>query len=176
VHPSAVVELTAVVFPGARVGAGCRVGAGSVVGPGCVLGEGTVLHYGVSVSHARVGARCTLHHGVRLGADGFGFAVDPATGELTKKPQERGVVLGDGVELGANTCVDRGSWRDTRVGDNTKVDNLVQIGHNAVVGAHHQLPLRRERTEQRTSNQQAAAVCSADMLRLAAPQRSATVW
>jgi UDP-3-O-[3-hydroxymyristoyl] glucosamine N-acyltransferase len=71
---------------------------------------------------------------VRLGADGFGFVVGP-TGELTKKPQERSVVLGDGVELGANTCVDRGSWRDTRIGDNTKVDNLVQIGHNVVIGA-----------------------------------------
>ena len=135
-------EPGAVVFPGARVAAGCRVGACSVVGPGVVLGEGTQVGYGVAISHARVGARCTLHHGVRIGADGFGFAVDPATGELTKKPQERGVVLGDGVELGANTCVDRGSWRDTRIGDDTKVDNLVQIGHNVVVGAGHQLPLR----------------------------------
>ena len=135
VDPSAIVEPGAVVFPGARIAAGCRVGACSVVGPGVVLGEGTQVGYGCSLSHATVGARCTLHHGVRLGADGFGFAVDPTTGELTKKPQERSVVLGDGVELGANTCVDRGSWRDTRIGDNTKVDNLVQIGHNVVIGA-----------------------------------------
>ena len=135
VDPSAIVEPGAVVFPGARIAAGCRVGACSVVGPGVVLGEKTQVGYGCSLSHATVGARCTLHHGVRLGADGFGFVVDPATGELTKKPQERSVVLGDGVELGANTCVDRGSWRDTRIGDNTKVDNLVQIGHNVVIGA-----------------------------------------
>jgi UDP-3-O-[3-hydroxymyristoyl] glucosamine N-acyltransferase len=120
VDASAVVEPGAVVFPGAIVGAGCRVGAGSVVGPGCALGDGTVLGYGVSVSHARVGQRCTLHHGVRLGADGFGFAVDAATGALAKKPQTRAVVLGDDVELGANTCVDRGSWRDTAVGSGTK--------------------------------------------------------
>ena len=134
VDPSAIIEPGAVVFPGARIAAGCRVGACSVVGPGVVLGEGTQVGYSCSLSHATVGVRCTLHHGVRLGADGFGFAVGP-TGELTKKPQERSVVLGDGVELGANTCVDRGSWRDTRIGDNTKVDNLVQIGHNVVIGA-----------------------------------------
>lgn len=135
VDPSAIVEPGAVVFPGARVAAGCRVGACSVVGPGVVLGEGTQVGYGVAISHARVGARCTLHHGVKIGADGFGFTVDPATGQLTKKPQELGVVLGDDVELGANTCVDRGSWRDTRIGDSTKVDNLVQIGHNVVIGS-----------------------------------------
>ena len=121
VDASAVIEPGAVVFPGARVAAGCRVGACSVVGPGCTLGEETQLAYGVTMSHARVGARCVLHQGVRLGADGFGFTVDPATGAVAKKPQTWGVILGDDVELGANTCVDRGSWRDTRVGDGTKV-------------------------------------------------------
>ena len=139
VDSTAIVEPSAVVFPGARIGEGCRIGAGSVVGPGCTLGAETVLGYGVTISHARLGARCTLHHGVRLGADGFGFAVDAATGRVVKKPQTWAVVLGDDVEVGANTCIDRGSWRDTTLGDGTKVDNLVQIGHNAVVGkcVHH---------------------------------------
>ena len=71
---------------------------------------------------------------MRIGADGFGFYVDAATGTVQKKPQTLRVLLGDGVEVGANTCIDRGSWRDTRIGARTKIDNLVQIAHNALVG------------------------------------------
>ncbi len=112
-------------FTGASVGARCRVGACSVVGPGCTLGDDTQLGYGVSVAHAHIGARCTLHSGVRIGADGFGFAVDAATGAVSKKAQAHGVVVGDDVEVGANSCVDRGSWRDTRLGSSTKARALL---------------------------------------------------
>lgn len=134
VAPSAVVEPGAVVMAGAEVGPGCVVGANSVVGAGVRVGAHTVLGHGVSLSHCTVGAGCRLHSGVCVGADGFGFFVDERTGEVRKKPQERAVRIGDNVEIGANSCVDRGSWRDTVVGSNTKIDNLVQIGHNAVVG------------------------------------------
>ena len=113
---------------------GAVVGANSVVGEGVRVGRGTVLRFGVALSHCNVGAGCVLHHGVAAGADGFGFDVDPATGRVLKKPQELRVLIGDEVEIGANSCVDRGSWRDTVVGDQCKLDNMVQVGHNALLG------------------------------------------
>jgi UDP-3-O-[3-hydroxymyristoyl] glucosamine N-acyltransferase LpxD len=87
-----------------------------------------------SVENCRLGAGCVVHSGVRIGADGFGFFVDAETGAVRKKPQLLRVLIGDGVEIGAGSCIDRGSWRDTRLGDHTKVDNLVQIGHNVHIG------------------------------------------
>jgi UDP-3-O-[3-hydroxymyristoyl] glucosamine N-acyltransferase LpxD len=87
----------------------------------------------VSVENASIGAHVVLHGGVRIGADGFGFFFDEHSG-VRKKPQLLRVLIGDGVEIGAGTCIDRGSWRDTRIGDETKIDNLVQLGHNVIVG------------------------------------------
>jgi len=142
VHVTASVDSSVVLGPGAVVGAGSVVGAGcvlmanSVVGAGCRIGEGTSLGPCASVHHADVGSHCIIHAGARIGADGFGFFHDPESGMTVKKPQELRVVVGDHVELGANSCVDRGSWRDTVLGNHVKVDNLVQIGHNAVVGDH----------------------------------------
>ena len=107
--------------------------AGCVVGAGVQIGEHTILGVHASVENCRIGARCTLHSGVRIGADGFGFLIGEG-GVVHKKPQELSVILGEGVEIGAGSCVDRGSWRDTCVGDNTKIDNLVQIGHNVLIG------------------------------------------
>ena len=80
-----------------------------------------------------MGSRCELHNGVCIGQDGFGFTVD-ARGNMVKKPQELRVIIGNHVEIGANSCIDRGSWRDTVIGDHTKLDNLVQVGHNVVLG------------------------------------------
>ena len=133
VHPSASVSPGAIVMPHARVGARCVLQPGSVVGIGCQIGEGTVIGTHASIENCNIGAYCVLHGGVRIGADGFGFTYDEHGG-VYKKPQLLRVLLGDGIELGANTCVDRGSWRDTVIGDETKVDNLVQIGHNVLIG------------------------------------------
>ena len=121
VDPSAELGAGAVVHAGAWVGASCQIGAGTVIYPTAVLYPGTV-----------VGRDCRIHAGAVLGADGFGFHPGPS-GPL-KVPQVGRVVLGDGVEVGANSCVDRAFLGETRLGAATKLDNLVQIGHNCQVG------------------------------------------
>lgn len=125
----------AVVEAGARVGAGCYVGPGCVVGPGAVIGADSRLVANVFIgARVRLGARALVHPGAVIGADGFGFAND---GERwVKIPQLGTVVVGDDVEIGANTAVDRGALGDTVVEDGVKLDNLVQIGHNVRIGAH----------------------------------------
>jgi UDP-3-O-[3-hydroxymyristoyl] glucosamine N-acyltransferase len=145
VHPSAVVAEDVALGEGSTVGpncslaAGVRVGARTVIGAGCVLGrrvevgEETLLHPHVVVEDdCRIGSRCILHAGVVVGADGFGFAT--VDGVHVKVPQVGVVVVEDDVELGANVCVDRAALGVTRIGRGTKVDNLVQIGHNVEVG------------------------------------------
>ena len=139
IHPGAKVDPTAHVCPGAVVcdgavvGPHVHVGAGSVVGTHARVGRGTKIGFNVCLDHCSIGEECVLHNGVCVGQDGFGFYVDEG-GNVVKKPQELRVVVGNHVEIGANTCVDRGSWRDTVIGDHCKIDNLVQIGHNAVLG------------------------------------------
>ena len=133
VHESARLAPGAMVLAGAHVGARCELRAGSIVGPGSRLGEDTVLGLHASVENCSIGSRCVLHSGVRIGADGFGFTID-ASGDVHKKPQLLRVLLGDDVEVGAGSCIDRGSWRDTHVDDQTKIDNLVQVGHNVLIG------------------------------------------
>ncbi|HEX6998443.1 MAG TPA: UDP-3-O-(3-hydroxymyristoyl)glucosamine N-acyltransferase [Gammaproteobacteria bacterium] len=141
VAPDAVVPPSAHVGPGAVVGARTRLGERAVIGPGSVVGEGveigpdTRLAARVTVyDRVRIGARCLLHAGAVIGADGFGFALDG--GEWVKIPQVGSVVIGDDVEIGANSCIDRGAIDDTRIGNGVKLDNLVQIGHNVQVGDH----------------------------------------
>jgi UDP-3-O-[3-hydroxymyristoyl] glucosamine N-acyltransferase len=147
VHPSAVVEPDATVPASAAVGAGAyvgpraRLGERTVVGPGCHVGAGVEigddsrLHALVSIyAGCRIGRRAILHSGVVVGADGFGMARD---GERwTKIPQVGGVVIGDDVEIGANTTIDRGALEDTVIEDGVKLDNQIQIGHNVRIGAH----------------------------------------
>ena len=129
IHPSAVVD------PSAQVAADATIGPLCVVEAGAVVGEGTVLHSRVTVGHGcRIGARCILHPGVVIGADGFGFA--PHAGRWEKIEQLGGVRIGDDVEIGANTCIDRGALEDTVIENGVKLDNLIQIGHNVHVGAH----------------------------------------
>jgi UDP-3-O-[3-hydroxymyristoyl] glucosamine N-acyltransferase len=145
IHPAAVVD------PAARLGEGCEVGplaviaAGAELGPGCVIGphavvgEGVVLGEGCrigahsSLSHCLAGRFVVLHPGARVGQEGFGFAVTPE-GRFETMPQLGRVILGDFVEIGANACVDRGSQGDTVLGAGTRLDNLVQIGHNVQTG------------------------------------------
>jgi len=139
IHPSATlgegvsVGAGAVVGANVTLGAGCRVGAGCVLGDGAVLGEASVLHANVTLyPGVRLGARVILHSGVVVGADGFGYALGP---QGAQKVYHLGtVVLEDDVEVGANSCIDRGTLGETRVGARSKIDNLCQIGHNVVIG------------------------------------------
>lgn len=125
----------AVVGPGVHLAEGARIGAHCVLGADVQIGEGTVLHPRVTVGErCAIGARCLLHPGVVIGADGFGFA--PHQGEWIKIEQLGAVRIGNGVEIGANTCIDRGALDDTVIEDGVKLDNLIQIGHNVHVGAH----------------------------------------
>ncbi len=140
VHPEARLEAGVTVDPGAVIGPRAEIGAGTVVGPHAVIGPDVRIGRNCSVGsnatvvHALVGDRVILHAGVRIGQDGFGFAMGP--GGHLKVPQIGRVVLQDDVEVGANTAIDRGSNRDTVVGEGTKIDNLVQIGHNVSIGRH----------------------------------------
>lgn len=124
----------AVIGVGADIGARCRIGANAVIGENVVIGHDGWVGACVSLSHCMIGARVILHPGVRIGQDGFGFALDPA--KHIKVPQLGRVVIHDDVEIGANTTIDRGANRDTVIGEGTKIDNLVQIAHNVVVGRH----------------------------------------
>jgi len=119
---------------GARVEIGrqCRIGANSVIGEGSTIGDDTRIDDNVSVSHAVIGARVRLFPGVRIGQDGFGFSAD-AEG-FVKIPQLGRVIIEDGVEIGANSTVDRGAGPDTIIGAGTMIDNLVQVGHNVQIG------------------------------------------
>ena len=118
--------------PRAEVGAGSRIGANATVGEGVVVGPGCRIAANVSLAHCILGARVTLHAGVRIGEDGFGFAPD-AAGHV-KVPQIGRVLVGDGCDIGANTTIDRGSLQDTVIGEGCWIDNLVQIGHNVRLG------------------------------------------
>ncbi|TVU10460.1 hypothetical protein EJB05_43992 [Eragrostis curvula] len=133
VDPTAVVETGAVVHSGAVLGKEVVVGSGAVVGPSVSVGQSTRIGYNAVLSNCSVGEFCTIHNGACIGQDGFGFFVDEE-GHVKKKPQMLYARIGDHVEIGANTCIDRGSWRETLIGDHTKIDNLVQIGHNVVIG------------------------------------------
>jgi UDP-3-O-[3-hydroxymyristoyl] glucosamine N-acyltransferase len=142
--PSALISATAVVpedceigpnvvvGPGARLGSSCRVDANSVIGPGVQIGDDSWIAANVTLSHCLLGARVVVHPGARIGQPGFGFAPDP-TGPI-KIPQLGRVVIGDDVDIGANTTIDRGSIQDTVIGAGSMIDNLVQIGHNVVLG------------------------------------------
>jgi UDP-3-O-[3-hydroxymyristoyl] glucosamine N-acyltransferase len=130
VHPSAVVDPEAVIDPSAQIGALC------VVERGAHIGAGTVLKARVSIGeNCIVGERCILHPGVVIGADGFGFAPD-ADGAWEKIEQLGAVRIGNDVEIGANTCIDRGALGDTVIEDGVKLDNLIQIAHNVRIGKH----------------------------------------
>jgi UDP-3-O-[3-hydroxymyristoyl] glucosamine N-acyltransferase len=140
VHPTAkvgegvVIDPGAIVGPGAEIGAGSRIGAYSVVGPDVRIGRDCALAAQVNVIHAVLGDRVVLHPGVRIGQDGFGYAMTPQG--HTKVPQLGRAIIGNDVEIGANCTIDRGSSRDTVIGDGTKMDNMVHIAHNVVVGKH----------------------------------------
>lgn len=147
VHPSAVVAPTALIDPsaligplvvieeGAQIAAGVRIDAGCFVGRDAKIGLGTRLHPNVSfLAECEIGARGVIHSGAVIGADGFGFANE--AGRYIKIEQVGRVLIGDDVDIGANTCIDRGAMADTILEDGVKLDNQIQIGHNCVIGAH----------------------------------------
>ncbi|MQL99536.1 hypothetical protein Taro_032261 [Colocasia esculenta] len=125
VDPTSRIDIGAVVHSKAVLGANVHVGSGTVVGPSVSIGESTKIGYKAALTNCSVGMSCIIHSGVCIGQDGFGFFVDEE-GCVKKKPQMLYVRIGNDVEIGANTCIDRGSWRDTSIGDHTKIDNLVQ--------------------------------------------------
>lgn len=140
VHPDARLEQDVTVDPGAVIGARAEIGSGTVVcanaviGPDVRIGRDCSIGPGSSVVHALIGNRVVLHAGARIGQDGFGYAMGRKS--HFKVPQIGRVIIQDDVDIGANSCVDRGSTRDTIVGEGTKIDNLVMIAHNVVIGRH----------------------------------------
>ena len=147
VHPSAVVDPTARIDAGASIGplvvieADAEIGAGAVIGAHGFIGRGARIGAGCRLAahvtfgeRCRIGARGIIHSGVVIGADGFGFA--PHEGRWVKIEQLGAVDIGDDVEIGANTCIDRGALGDTTIADGVKLDNLIQIGHNVRIGEH----------------------------------------
>ncbi len=147
VHARAEVDPSAVLGPGVAVAAGASIGAASTIGAGTSIGSGVHVGVGVEIGsgctlhpnavvmdRCRIGERVVIHAGAVIGADGFGYRPDPAGRGVVKIPHIGTVDIGDDVEIGASTCIDRGTFGATRVGDGTKIDNLVQIGHNVVVG------------------------------------------
>jgi UDP-3-O-[3-hydroxymyristoyl] glucosamine N-acyltransferase len=136
VDPSAHIAARSVIGAGVRIGAGVAIGAGSVIGDRCMIGAGTLLHANVTLyADCVVGERCILHSGSVIGADGFGYARD-ADASWIKIPQIGRVVIGNDVEIGANTTIDRGALDDTVIGDGVKLDNLIMIAHNVHIGEH----------------------------------------
>ena len=129
-----IVEPGAIVGEGVSLGRGARVLAGAVIGAHVQIGRNTTIGVHASVLNAYVGDNVIIHPGVRIGQDGFGFAM--GAGGHRKVAQIGRVIIQDHVEIGANSTVDRGSNRDTVIGEGTKIDNLVQIGHNVVIGRH----------------------------------------
>lgn len=140
IDPTARLEEGVVIEPGAvigreaQIGAGTRVAAGAVIGARVTIGRNCYIGALSTVTHALVGDRVIIHSGVRIGQDGFGFAMGP--GGHLKVPQIGRVIVQDDVEIGANTTIDRGALKDTMIGEGTKIDNLCQIGHNVIVGRH----------------------------------------
>lgn len=146
IHPTAVIDKTAIIGNGTRIGAGCYIGPKVQLGENvtiypnvtildeCTIGKNTVIWSGAVVrERCHMGNDCVIHPNATIGADGFGFRPDPQRG-LVKIPQIGNVILGNNVEIGANTCVDRGKFSSTVLGDGCKIDNLIQIGHNSKLG------------------------------------------
>jgi len=134
IHPDADIHPTANIGPGAEIAAGARIGAYSHIGRGVVVGEGARIESHVSITHAKLGRGGHILAGARLGDAGFGYVETP--GGLMHVPQLGRVIIGDDVDIGANTTIDRGALGDTLIGDGTKIDNLVQIAHNTVIGRY----------------------------------------
>ncbi len=134
IEEGAVIEAGAIIGPEAQIGRGTRIAAGAVIGFRVAIGRDCFVGPGAAITHALIGNRVIVHAGARIGQDGFGFAMG-ASGHYKVRQVGR-VIIQDDVEIGANTTIDRGALNDTVVGEGTKIDNLVQIAHNVVIGRH----------------------------------------
>lgn len=147
IHPTAVVDKSAKLGDGCMIGAGCYVGKNVVLADGVILypnvtimddtqiGQHTIIWSGTVIrERTEIGSYCIFHTNVSIGADGFGYRPSDDGRGLVKIPQIGNVIIGDAVEIGANSCVDRGKFSATIIGDGCKIDNLVQIGHNSIMG------------------------------------------
>ncbi len=147
IHPTAVVDQSASIGVGCKIGAGCYIGKNVVLDDGAVIypnvtifdnskiGKQTVIWSGTVIrERSEIGHFCIIHNNVSIGADGFGYCPSENGQGLVKIPHIGNVVIGNGVEIGANSCIDRAKFNSTIVGDGCKIDNLVQIGHNSVLG------------------------------------------
>ncbi|MHA7055867.1 UDP-3-O-(3-hydroxymyristoyl)glucosamine N-acyltransferase [Aquimarina sp. M1] len=147
IHPTAVIDKSVIIGAGCKIGAGCYVGKGVVLGDGVVLypnvtvfddsviGDNTIIWSGTVIrERSEIGNDCIFHNNVSIGSDGFGYLPSEDGRGLIKIPHIGNVVIGNGVEIGANSCVDRAKFSSTILGDGCKIDNLVQIGHNCVLG------------------------------------------
>lgn len=132
--PKAGISEFAHVAKTAKIGSGTQIDAGVVIGEHVEIGNDCHIGANCTITHALIGNRVIIHRGVHIGQDGFGWA--PSKNGLTKVPQLGRVLIEDNVEIGSGTCIDRGSGPDTIIGKNTKIDNLVQIGHNVHIGQH----------------------------------------
>ena len=146
IHPNATVDSSATIGKGVKIGAGCYIGPNVQIGDNSIIypnvtvldfstiGQNTILWSGVVIKErCHIGSHCIIHPNASIGADGFGFRPCPELG-LAKVPQIGNVIIGNYVEIGANSCVDRAKFSSTIVGDGCKIDNLVQIGHNCKLG------------------------------------------
>ncbi|MCI4442593.1 MAG: UDP-3-O-(3-hydroxymyristoyl)glucosamine N-acyltransferase [Lentimicrobium sp.] len=146
IHTRAIIEKTAIIGNGTRIGAGSYISPNVQIGENvtiypnvtildeCTIGNNTIIWSGAVVrERCHIGSDCIIHPNATIGADGFGFRPDPQRG-LVKIPQIGNVIIGNNVEIGANSCVDRGKFSSTILGDGCKIDNLVQIGHNSILG------------------------------------------
>jgi UDP-3-O-[3-hydroxymyristoyl] glucosamine N-acyltransferase len=147
IHPTAVIHATAIIGIGCKIGAGCYVGKNVIIGSNSILypnvtildhtviGTNTIIWSGTVVrERCIIGSYCIIHPNVTIGADGFGFRAAPDGKGIVKIPHIGNVVIGNDVEIGANSCVDRGKFSSTIIGDGCKIDNLIQIGHNSKLG------------------------------------------
>jgi UDP-3-O-[3-hydroxymyristoyl] glucosamine N-acyltransferase len=140
VHPAARLEQGVTIDPGAVIGPGAEIGSGAVIGPNAVIGplvrigRNSAIGANATIYCALIGDRVIIHPGAHIGQDGFGFAMGPAGHQ--KVPQVGRVIIQDDVEIGAGATIDRGANRDTIIGEGAKIDNLVQIAHNVVIGRH----------------------------------------
>ncbi|MHB0950429.1 MAG: UDP-3-O-(3-hydroxymyristoyl)glucosamine N-acyltransferase [Allorhizobium sp.] len=133
-EPGVVVDPMAVIGASVEIGSGSHIGAGAVIGQGVRIGRGCSISAGATVQAALIGNNVIIHNGARIGQDGFGYAPGPSG--MLKIVQIGRVIIQDNVEIGANTTIDRGTMDDTVIGEGTKIDNLVQIGHNVRIGRH----------------------------------------
>ncbi len=134
IEEGAIIETGAIIGPEAQIGRGTRIAAGAVAGYRVAIGRDCFIGPGAAITHALIGNNVIIHGGAQIGQDGFGFAMGP-TGHYKVRQIGR-VIIQDNVEIGANSTVDRGALKDTIIGEGTKIDNLVQIAHNVVIGRH----------------------------------------